>query len=157
MGLRDPIAVYNAADNMEAVFVRDALVAAGIEAYVTEDVSQVGAWVGGFIPELHKPQVWVERADSERARPVLDNYEERAAHLRGDRASAALAEPPVEVVCDRCGGHASFPATQEGSVQQCPHCGAYLDVGDTETTDGWGDAEGEPAKPEDGGDEPAGA
>jgi hypothetical protein len=29
MALRDPVAVYNAVNNMEAIFVRDALIAAG--------------------------------------------------------------------------------------------------------------------------------
>src|SRR5436190_2232237 len=75
MALRDPIAAYNAANNLESYAVRDALLDAGIEAYVIEDNLQVlWGWFGA-LPEINKPQVWIERNDSERARPVLDEYE----------------------------------------------------------------------------------
>ena len=37
--------------------------------------------------------------------------------------------PEIEVVCDECGQRSAFPAAQGGSVQQCRHCGAYVDVG----------------------------
>jgi hypothetical protein len=151
MALRDPVAVYNAASNVEALFVRDGLIAAGIEAFVIEDVSQVGAWVGGLVPEIHKPQVWVERTDMARAIPILDEFEERAARRRGGISDGDAARPPIDVVCEECGGHASFSAAQEGSVQQCPHCSAYLDVGDFELPEGWVDADGGPQQTEGGG------
>ncbi len=140
MALREPVAIYNAASNLEAVFVRDALIAAGIEAFVIEDVSLAGAWVEGLVPEIHKPQVWVERADISRTKPILDEFEERAAELRGGR-EGATPEPLIEAVCEECGGRASFPAAQRGSVQQCPHCDAYLDVGEAELSDVWSDSE----------------
>src|SRR5437870_2028767 len=107
MALRDPVAVYNAANNLEVHFVRDALVAAGIEAFLTEDVSQIGMWLGGLMPEIHKPQVWVDRTDMERAKPVLDEFERRAAELRGANVDDAEAGAPVEAVCEEC-GRASF-------------------------------------------------
>jgi hypothetical protein len=144
MALRDPVAVYNAANNVEALFVRDGLLAAGVEAFVIEDVSQIGAWVGGLIPEIHKPQVWVERADMVRAKPVLDDFEARAARLRDGNPAGDAAGPPIEVICDECGSTAAFPAAQRGSVQQCPHCRAYLDVGEPELPEGWADSEDEP-------------
>ena len=137
MPLRDPVAVYNAADNMEAIFVRDALVAAGVEAFAVEDVSQVGTWLGGLIPEIHKPQVWVDWADIARAKPVLDDFERRAAERREPAAKPGEPGPALEVTCEECGARASFPAAQQGSVQQCPTCGAHLDVGDADLPDGW--------------------
>ena len=142
MALRDPVAVYNAANNMQAQFVCDALAVAGVEAYVTEDISQVGVWVGGLVPEIHKPQVWVERADVERAGPVLIEFERRAAELRGNAADTA--GPPVEAVCEECGESASFPVAQRGTVQQCPHCGEYMDVGGDDLPPGWEEDEREP-------------
>jgi hypothetical protein len=147
MALRDPVAVYNAANNMEAIFVRDALVAAGVDAFVIEDLSRVGTWIGGFIPEIHKPQVWVERADIERAKPVLDDFERRSTDLREAGAEAGATGPVIEVVCEECGRPASFPAAQQGSVQQCPHCRAYIDVGDGEAPAGWEDGEGAAEEP----------
>jgi hypothetical protein len=134
MALRDPVAAYDAANNLEAIFVRDALVAAGVEAYVTEDISQVGVWALGLIPEIHKPQVWVDRSDLERVKPLLDDFEQRAAELRGNREGVESFATTVEAVCEECGHSNSFPAAQRGSVQQCEKCGAYLDVGDEETT-----------------------
>ena len=34
----------------------------------------------------------------------------------------------VELPCERCGRSASFPAEAVGTVQECPHCGAFVDV-----------------------------
>src|SRR5215831_15111829 len=100
MAFRDPVAVYNAANNLQAIFVRDALIAAGVEAFVIEDVSQVGTWMGGLIPEIHKPQVWVERADIERAKPVLDDFERRANEFRDAGADGGAPGPVIKVVCE---------------------------------------------------------
>jgi hypothetical protein len=134
MALTDPVAAYNAANNMEAHLVKNALVDAGIEAYVSEDFSVVGMWLGGLIPEIHKPQVWIERADSERAAPILADFEARAAELRDD--SDDDDSDTVEVLCEACGKHSVFPQSQRGSVQQCAHCRAYVDVGGDAFTEG---------------------
>ena len=75
MALRDPVAVYNAADNMQAHLVRNALLRSGIEAFVTEDVS---------VEAPCKPRVWVERTDIERARFILEDYERRSAERRAN-------------------------------------------------------------------------
>ncbi len=140
MALRDPIAAYNAANNLEAHFVRDLLIDAGIEASVTEDVSPVGGWVGGLVPEIHKPQVWIDRADIDRAGPVLHAYEVQAAARRGaESAKSGTAEDMIEVTCDECGKRSTFPLTQRGSVQNCAHCHAYVDVGDDGDPDAWDD------------------
>ena len=130
MALRDPVAAYNAANNLEAHHLCNLLAAAGIEAYLTEDVSQVGTWLGGLIPEIHKPQVWVERADAERARPILEEYERRAAARRAAASGGGTAGASVGVTCEACGRHSLFPESQRGSVQECPHCGEYVDVGE---------------------------
>ncbi|HEV3025768.1 MAG TPA: hypothetical protein VGX76_25015, partial [Pirellulales bacterium] len=61
MALQDPVAVYYAATNAEAQVVRSLLVDAGIEAFAVDDVSVGGTWTLGLIPEIHKPQVWVDR------------------------------------------------------------------------------------------------
>jgi hypothetical protein len=132
MALRDPIAVYNAANNMEAHLVRNALVASGIEAHVTEDLSRAGTWVGGVISEIHKPQIWVDQTDVERAKSVLEDFERRAAERRNATAETTEGAPPIEVVCGECGERSSFPASQRDSVQECPHCLAYVDVEETE-------------------------
>lgn len=138
MALQDPFAAYTAATNLEAQFLCGLLIYAGIEAMVIEDVSRVGEWMGGTVSEIHRPQVWIERTDIERARPVLTDYEQRAADRRAaDHGTSKITGPPVEVVCEQCGKRSEFPAAQLGSVQNCPQCGAYVDVGDDVAFDGW--------------------
>jgi hypothetical protein len=131
MALRDPVAGYNAATNLEAHLICGLLRDAGIEAATVEDVSMVGHWIGGLMPEIHKPQVWIERADMERAKPILDAYEQRPSQ----QAKSTSDTWPIGVTCEECGKRSLFPAEQNGTVQECPHCRAYVDVGD----ESWGD------------------
>ena len=137
MAFRDPFAAYNAANNFEAHMVCAALIDAGIEATVIEDNTQIGTWVGGFVAEIHKPQVWIERADIERAKPVLDEFEFRAAERNAANDLAAEKGEPVDVLCEECGKQSKFPSVQRGSTQRCPHCRAYVDVGEIVDIEGW--------------------
>src|SRR5262249_24090598 len=119
-------------------FVCGLLIDAGIDASVTEDVSMVGGWVGGLIPEIHKPQVWIERADISRAAPVIAEYERRSHERRASEAvNSESAAGTIDVTCDECGKPSSFPLAQKGSVQNCPHCHAYVDVGDDSDAGEW--------------------
>lgn len=139
MPLKEPIVAYNATHNVEAELVRNALVAAGIEAHFTEDLMSLGLFAFGPIPEIHRPQVWIERADSEKAGPILAEFERRAAELRGTPTPTAEASSArVEQECEECGKMLSFPAGQKGSVQECMYCGAYVDVGDADAEEDWG-------------------
>ncbi|MFO0792003.1 MAG: DUF2007 domain-containing protein [Pirellulales bacterium] len=132
MALRDPIAAYNAANNLEASIASEMLNAAGVEAHAVEDGSLVGYWAFGVLPEIHKPQVWIERADADKAKPLLEKFErDRAANK-----NAAETGEPISVVCEDCGKQAEFPASRLGAIETCPHCGAYVDVGDP-TFEGW--------------------
>ncbi len=136
MALRDPIEVYNAASNLEAHLICVALRDAGLEAVAIEDVSHVGVWLGGLIPEIHKPHVWIERTDIDRAKSVLDEYERQTA----ERRRVAPDAPVIEVICEECGERSLFPGNQFGSVQICRYCRAFLDVGKEVPFDDWSDA-----------------
>lgn len=153
MALTDPYVAYNAGSNLEAHMVCGRLLDAGIEALVVEDVSQAGIWVGGTIAGIHKPQVWIERADIERAAPVLTDYEQATnKRLAAEYNASGTAEPPVTVLCDGCGKRSTFPASQKGLVESCPHCGAYVDVGDEVGFEGWNElpeTSADEAEPED--------
>lgn len=133
MTFDDPFAAYNAASNLEAHVVCDALNAAGVRAMVVEDVSNVGMSWAGWMSEIHKPQVWIDRSDVDRAKPVLDAFEEKQRRRREETADGE----PVEATCEECGKTSTFPASQKGSVQDCPHCRAYMDVGDDDAIDDW--------------------
>jgi hypothetical protein len=137
---RDPVAAYNSVNNVEAHLVCGLLQNAGVPAKVIEDVSQVGVWWGGTVAEIHKPQVWIERDDVERARPILTEYDRRNA---GRRTVQPEAGPPIEVVCEECGKRSVFPKSQNGTTQNCPHCQAYVDVGGETESGESDDANGE--------------
>ena len=130
MALSDPVAIYNAKTNGEAQMLKVMLQELGIAAFAVEDLSPAGMWfMFGTLPEIHKPQVWVNRVDADRARAAIDSYEEQtAASARAEREAAEAGEP-IEVECDECGHKAVFPAGERGTIQDCPRCGAYVDVG----------------------------
>jgi hypothetical protein len=108
----------------------------GIESHVTTDESPYGLWMFGLLPEIHKPQVWVDRSNLEAAKPLLMQHEERQRlHATPAKGSAERERDVIEAVCEECGKTSYFGATKNGTVQDCPHCGAYMDVGD----DGCGD------------------
>ena len=141
MAFREPFAAYNAASNIEAHLVCGALLEAGVEAKVVEDVSQIGTWMGGSVPELHKPQVWIEKADIPRAKPVLDAYEERESQRRAAELKKSASGEWIVVRCEDCGRETNFTAQLAGTVQNCPHCRAFLDVAQDEDDEDWGEEE----------------
>ena len=128
MSLHDPIAAYNAESNMDAILAQRFLESEGVEAFVTEDNSLVGYWAFGRLPEIHKPQVWVSREDAERVGRLLAEYERR----KRDRDAQHPVEPTtmIEVTCEECKQLAKFAGSLLGTVQNCPYCGSYLDVGE---------------------------
>jgi hypothetical protein len=125
--MRKPIAVYNAATNIEAHAVKLLLVESGVEAFAVDDVSVVGLWAFGTLPEIHKPQVWIDEADLDRAMPILQAYEKQQV-ARVAAASSSDARLSISVVCEDCGQPSEFPASDRGKIRQCPHCRNYVDV-----------------------------
>jgi hypothetical protein len=120
--LTDPVKIYAATSNVEAQMICRLLQEAGIEAFAGEDVSTAGLWVGGTVPGIFDAGVFVSRADAERAMDVIRAHE----RLEAERSAAQGEE--VVATCEECGKKASFPAAQQGTVQDCPHCGAMIDV-----------------------------
>lgn len=72
-------------------------------------------------------EVWVPEGDVDRAQELLAAKTEEFRLIAERRASRT---GTVEVVCEECGRGATFPASAAGTVEDCPHCGAYLDVAD---------------------------
>lgn len=138
MALRDPVAVYNAATNFEAQLICNLLNEAGIEAHTTEDGSPVGVWLFGLLPEIHKPQVWADRSEIDRVKPILDEYErQQSERNEREKGKPQPGGAKVEAICEECGKRSLHPAAHNGTVQDCPHCGAYVDVGDSPDADQW--------------------
>lgn len=71
-------------------------------------------------------EIWVRNAaDAEKARTLIEQEEEQRSARQAARASASGS---LLVTCEDCGLTSSFPASKQGSVQNCPHCGSYIDV-----------------------------
>jgi ribosomal protein S27E len=125
MALQDPVAVYTASSNVEAHMLSNALNDAGVEAHVLEDLNAVGFSWFGPVPVVHRPKVCVNRADVERAQPILLDYETRQSERHEAKTDTSL---PVQIVCEDCGEKSVFAYGLLGTVQTCKHCGAFLDV-----------------------------
>jgi len=117
------ICVYHARDFGEADIVAAWLEEQGLTVHVKDRIS-----AGIYGPMAVAPrgvQVCViDEAAAERAKQLLAERPV-AAH---DDADHPLEGGDVEVLCGECGETAHFPLDEQGSVQSCPHCGAFVDV-----------------------------
>jgi hypothetical protein len=131
MKLVNPVTAYVASTNLEAQLLKVLLQEAAVEAHVSEDNSLAGLWAFGTLPEVHRPRIWVSETDLNRAQVLLNDYEARAAER--EEARGQTADPQgatIEVLCEECNQKFTFTAAKKGTIQDCPHCGAYADVGD---------------------------
>lgn len=133
MNLQDPIAIYVAATNLEAHQVCGLLGSYGIAAHAMEDSSRGGFWSFGLFPQIHRPKVWVSRSDESRADAVIQEFERE----RRARQADAAGSTEITAACEECGAESLFPAAQAGTVQDCPRCGAFMDVGSVAEFDDW--------------------
>ncbi len=65
-------------------------------------------------------------ADEETARRAKELLEEHARERTA--ATPGTATDPIEIKCEECGETVAFPPETQGTVQDCPQCGAHLDV-----------------------------
>ena len=126
MGLREPFELYRASSNLEAQMLVDFLESKGVETWLDEDQSHIGTGVFGNLPQVVKPLVWVERERAEDAARLVQDFE--AMHLKPEEVIAG--DGSIKVECHDCRLVTEFPASAVGTVQTCPRCRAYLDVGE---------------------------
>ncbi len=135
-----PVAAYNAENYVEAQVLGTYLAQNGVEAYPTLDRSNAGLSTFGSLPEVFKHQVWIDESNVEAAQPLIAEYERERSRRQSLSNDGLVSDgQPVDVVCEDCGKTTAFPASQRGTVQDCSHCGAYVDVGDEEPFD-WSDS-----------------
>jgi ribosomal protein S27E len=139
---RDPRCVFAADTLALADVVAGWLSGQGIPAEVMDD-----ATLGGFegktsvtpwVVSNRGIEVWVR--DESQAPLAARLVAEKAEEFRAVRTQREAKSGTVEVICEECSRPAVFPASAEGTVQDCPHCGAYLDVPDPD--DDWSDVDG---------------
>lgn len=81
-------------------------------------------------------QVWVK--DHEKIDEAISLLDERQ-HLKAKRADLG----PVESRCESCGTVSEFAGEQRGSIQDCPQCGRYMDVGGLDDEYEWPESFGD--------------
>jgi hypothetical protein len=114
-----------------------------IEAQVMNEMTMGGfegltAWLPGKA-SLRGLEVWVVNPDdAEHARRIIAENDEE---LKRAQSSRARRTEPVSAICEECGQSATFPPSEQGTVQDCPHCGKYMDVPDLESDLGDSDDE----------------
>lgn len=123
MELKDPIAIYNAATNLEAQLIANHLNSHQISSFAVEDASAVGTYTLGLIPEIHKPQVFVDRANAVEARALIEEYE---------NANREQLEHPDSNALDYC--HACGERVSRGTPI-CPGCDRPLEWADPEESE----------------------
>ena len=140
MQFQKPSLAYTAEGNIEAQSVAQMLIANEVAAYAVED--NAGASLFGSLTQ-DNPQVFVEEADLQKALELVAQFEEKKA--AADKSESENPGPPILAECEECNASTEFPADANGSVQTCPNCQAFMDVGDL----GWGDEDfGESAETE---------
>jgi len=139
MPLDDAIVAYTAESNRDAALVMQLFAADGIEAYLFDNDSLAGDWIGGMVQAFDKPQVWISRKDAERAAALVEELHEEFERLRAEREAAGTANVPrtVSARCEECGRISMFDSSLNGTVQNCEYCRAYVDVGELD----WGEDE----------------
>lgn len=137
MDFQHPTVAYEAATNLEAHVIVEMLLANGIEALAVEDQSGVSLWSFGTISQFHKPKIWIEKENLTAVAQLIQEFEESKR-----QRNQPIEEPgDLEVVCEECGKATLFPAKLEGTLQECTHCDAYVDVGDLPWEDDFGEPE----------------
>ncbi len=135
MDLKEPVAVYTAGTNLEAHVIVSMLNDNGVPAFAVED--QSGAlWMFGTIGQIHRPKIWVAKSTTAEAQELIRGFEDH----RRERKNRGPGTQEIPVQCEECGKTSMFPDTQEGTMQNCPTCDAYVDVGELD----WDEDFGEP-------------
>ncbi|MEE2642535.1 MAG: hypothetical protein VX768_18030 [Planctomycetota bacterium] len=131
MNLDNPVPVFTAKTNIEAIQIAALLVSKGIPAFAMEDDHSFSTLPG----TVHKPDVYVEEQLKEKALLLIHQLEEeRVAQTR----AAELVDGPIKVHCEECNRSSTFAKSLNGTTQECPHCHAYVDVGDLPWEEDWG-------------------
>jgi len=141
-----PVVVYTANGNLEAHSVVTWLESNGVASYAVEDNSGASLFAFGTISQFHKPQVFVDNTDMDRARTLMREFEA----TRNKHRKRVDAAAPINAECEECGATSEFPASQDGTTQNCPVCNSFMDVGVFDWPDDYatGDGDAEIALPD---------
>jgi hypothetical protein len=130
---RDPKCVYVANNLGVAETTVVFLGQNGIPAQVMNPMTLGGlvglTWLSPTGVSSYGIEVWVDNpAQADRAKELL----QAQADFKSSKVEQADRSGDITALCDDCGKPSTFPGSQRGSVQNCPQCGAYMDVVDAQ-------------------------
>ena len=116
---QEPVCIRHANNLEEASIIVAWLADQGVEAHIA-DPDNPGVMAFG-VTDPEGIEVYVkDEATAQRARKLLEE------HDRSKESRDATGD--VSISCEACGNSYGFTADQRGSTQECPECGAYIDV-----------------------------
>lgn len=145
---RDPKCVFVTEDPGIADVIVDSLGHEGIQAQVMNRAT-LGGLVGLTVfSKTGVPaagiEVWVlDEKQVPRALEVIEEFSNR----RSERKSANEALGDIDAKCEECGESSTFPGKLRGTVQDCPRCGAYMDIPGGDEEFDWSAADEPNAEP----------
>ena len=148
MVYRDPKCVYVTDSPGNADVVANLLEHEGILAKVM-DRSSLGGLLGLTIwstsgVSSRGLEVWVvDESHVADARNLLAKFEAETERNKQRTDTSA----PIDAQCEDCGETTTFTGNLRGSVQDCPHCGEYMDVPGGDDDFDWTVAESEDFPP----------
>src|SRR5438874_6215409 len=148
---RDPRCVIVVEELTTAVALVEFLTAKGFPSEVVQ-----GGLIGktddslGF-SETRSPGLEVRVTDPAKADDARKLLAEQAEAMQIARAAAqrrAERTGTIAATCEECGKPSDWPAAEMGTTQDCPFCGAYMDIPDPD--ENWDDVDFEGREEEDG-------
>lgn len=129
MKFNKPVVVYTSENNMEAHMIVEMLNANDIDALADEDQSGIAMWAMGTIGQFHRPQVWIDTSDSVKAIALVKQFEVKRKQRMYPSVRDQAVTGMVDGTCEKCETTTKFSAALDGTIQDCPKCGQYVDVG----------------------------
>lgn len=135
---KDPRCVHTADNLQKANAVAEWLGRKGFPCEVVPPpaVPPAGDALGFTEPPPPVVEVWVLDVDqAAAAKGAIAELRDEVREVQGRLSKRAARTGTVAATCEECGKASEWPAASAGSTQDCPHCGAYMDVPDPD--DDW--------------------
>lgn len=130
MQFKKPTVIFTAESNVECHLIVEILANAGIAAHAVEDTSGASLFAFGTLSQFHQPNVYVEESDSAKAKELIQQFEASKQSRLPKNKDPDGAGATITATCEECGKESQFPESANGTTEDCPHCSAYMDVGD---------------------------
>ncbi len=137
---RDSRCVYVGDYLHEIALVIALLAEGGIEAEAMNEATFGGIeGLTSIVPRAGQKgfEIWVK--DPTQAAPARQILAQRMAEVQAVKQDRESRTGTVVVVCPSCKESSNFPASQQGTVQECVHCHKYVDVPDPNDETDWPD------------------